>query len=144
MIEYLTLSPGIEPGPRPAPELLQRALLGAGYDPGPVDGGLQADTVLAIKSFQADNGLEANGIVGPETWSALLDEEMQGIPGLVEGDEGGAVAMLQRMLRRSGFDPGPINGKFGRSVTAQVRNFQTAMQIVVDGQVGDQTWEMLG
>ena len=32
------------------------------------------DTYKAVKAFQAANGLEADGIVGPMTWAALFDE----------------------------------------------------------------------
>ena len=108
----MIVMPTIQEGPQFPPgstsylvELLQRALVRAGFNPGPVDGGFLAGstTAAAVKAFQAANGLVANGIVGPETWDALPDEDMQGLPGLELGSEGGAVALLQRCLRRSGF-----------------------------------------
>lgn len=56
----------------------QKALKTLGYDLGAfgenadgVDGILGSMTESAIKAFQAANGLEANGIIGPETLSAL-------------------------------------------------------------------------
>jgi peptidoglycan hydrolase-like protein with peptidoglycan-binding domain len=59
-------------------ELLQRALLRAGLDPGPVNGDFRSGsmTAAAVRRFQAANGLVANGIVGPETWLALPAEDM--------------------------------------------------------------------
>jgi peptidoglycan hydrolase-like protein with peptidoglycan-binding domain len=100
-------------------------------------------TVQAVRTFQAANGLAANGIVGPETWEALPEEDMQGLPTLEQGSNGGAVAMLQRILRDSGFNPGPINGVFGPTTDTAVRGWQGLMGIVVDGIVGDQTWTTL-
>jgi peptidoglycan hydrolase-like protein with peptidoglycan-binding domain len=50
---------------------LQRALLRAGFDPGPVDGKLGKKTKAAVKAFQRKQGLTADGVVGEKTWSAL-------------------------------------------------------------------------
>ena len=130
-------------------QTLQRALLRAGFDPGPVVGNNTgsflpgSQTAQAVRNFQAANGLPVNGIVDADTWEALPDEDMQGLPALEQGSEGGAVAMLQRILRDSGFDPGQINGVFGAQTDTAVKGFQGLMGIVVDGQVGDQTWTTL-
>jgi hypothetical protein len=37
-----------------------------------VDGGYGTRTVAAVKNFQSTHGLPTNGVIGPETWSALL------------------------------------------------------------------------
>ena len=50
---------------------VQRALVRAGFDPGPVDGKVGKKTKSAIKEFQRRNGLSADGVVGERTWSAL-------------------------------------------------------------------------
>lgn len=50
---------------------VQRALLRAGLDPGPIDGKLGKKTRLAVKAFQRKHGLTADGVVGDKTWSAL-------------------------------------------------------------------------
>ena len=50
---------------------VQRALLRAGYDPGPIDGKLGKKTKSAVKSFQRKKGLKADGTIGEKTWSAL-------------------------------------------------------------------------
>src|SRR5215218_7922435 len=54
-----------------AVEVLQRALQRAGFDPGPIDGEFGPLTAEAVRSFQAARGLVVDGIVGPQTWSAL-------------------------------------------------------------------------
>lgn len=150
---YPTLSPGPPFGPtlrRLHVQTLQRALLRAGFDPDPPVTVVDCEsylagskTVQAVRNFQTANGLAANGIVGPETWEALPEEDMQGLPTLEQGSNGGAVAMLQRILLSSGFDAGPINGVFGPTTDTAVRGWQKFMGIVEDGIVGDQTWTTL-
>jgi len=41
------------------------------YDPGVVDGIFGPQTELAVTNFQTDITIKADGIVGPETWTAL-------------------------------------------------------------------------
>lgn len=55
--------------------LAQTKLIQMGYDLTPygADGKFGAKTEAAVKQFQRDQGLEADGIVGPKTWAALDD-----------------------------------------------------------------------
>jgi peptidoglycan hydrolase-like protein with peptidoglycan-binding domain len=55
----------------PAVEVLQKMLISHGFDPGAVDGNFSQMTERAVMAFQRARGLEADGIVGPKTWSAL-------------------------------------------------------------------------
>ena len=54
-----------------AVESLQSVLAELGYDPGPVDGAYGGATAEAVRAFQADAGLSADGIAGPQTLAAL-------------------------------------------------------------------------
>ena len=74
----------------------------------------------------------------------VISEAVQGRPTIQEGSVGEDVKVLQRALRRAGFDPGPVDGEFGPVTTAAVRDFQAARGLVVDGIVGPQTWRALG
>ena len=56
----------------PLARLAQAALTGLGYDAGGADGIFGANTAAAVKRFQAAHGLAADGIVGRDTWHALL------------------------------------------------------------------------
>jgi len=50
---------------------IQKALQVAGYYKGALDGKIGPATRSAIKSFQKDQGLVADGVVGRKTWSKL-------------------------------------------------------------------------
>jgi len=50
---------------------IQKALKNAGYYNGPVDGKVGAATRAALKQFQEDQGLSADGVCGRRTWSKL-------------------------------------------------------------------------
>jgi peptidoglycan hydrolase-like protein with peptidoglycan-binding domain len=58
---------------------------------------------------------------------------------LRRGSSGAEVLELQRSLAREGFDPGPLDGKFGAGTERAVRAFQRAQGLEVDGVVGRQT-----
>jgi peptidoglycan hydrolase-like protein with peptidoglycan-binding domain len=50
---------------------IQRALKNAGYYKGSVDGKVGPETRNAIRNFQNDQDLTADGVVGKNTWSQL-------------------------------------------------------------------------
>lgn len=49
----------------------QRALADAGFNPGDIDGVYGPRTAEAVRRFQSENGLAADGVVEAATWSAL-------------------------------------------------------------------------
>jgi len=59
---------------------VQRELVSLNCNPGPLDGELGPDTVRAIRFFQQTVGLTADGIVGPETRTALASASQAGTP----------------------------------------------------------------
>ena len=137
----LALGSGYD-SPRGSSQVLvvQRRLALAGYSPGPTDGRYGSLTRQAVVEFQASRGLAVDGIVGPQTWTALSPSHRVLSLGL--GDQPGGsevVRTLQRRLAVAGDVPGPIDGRFGVLTAAAVRRFQLAHGLVVDGIVGPQT-----
>ncbi len=55
----------------PDVKLIQSLLSKIGYAPGPIDGVYGAQTRQAVLEFQKNNGLLADGIVGPSTWQSF-------------------------------------------------------------------------
>lgn len=55
---------------------IQKRLVELHYSVGTLDGDFGPATEKAIKSFQNAQGLEADGIVGPATYKALMNREM--------------------------------------------------------------------
>lgn len=53
--------------------------------------------------------------------------------------KGAIVREVQRALLEKGFDPGPLDGAYGKLTRAAVLEFQSTRGIVVDGEVGKQT-----
>lgn len=132
---------------------LQQVLIGLGYalPKYGADGEYGAETVTAVKAFQCDHGLEADGICGPLTWAAL-DASVEAGNGsssardtLRKGDKGEAVKALQRALVGLGYDllKYGADGDFGDETLAAVKKFQRNHGLSADGIVGPKTWAAL-
>lgn len=123
----------------PTVEEIQTLLEIYGYNPGKPDGILGVRTRNAIERFQADQGLKTTRFVDEKTWALLkvfVDEKW-----IVDGSIN--TRLVQETLKAEGFDPGPIDGKFGSKTKAAVMNFQKARGLKVDGKVGYQTLSAL-
>jgi peptidoglycan hydrolase-like protein with peptidoglycan-binding domain len=100
-----------------------------------VDGKFGPETRAAVIAYQQSQGLKQDGIVGPQTWNAIL-------PWVQLGSTGPAVAAVQSQLLSRGVDL-VIGGDFGGQMDALVRAYQQSAGLYVDGQVGPQTWQAL-
>ncbi|PJE94437.1 N-acetylmuramoyl-L-alanine amidase [Streptomyces carminius] len=119
----------------------QQLLDDHGFDPGEADGVFGPVTAAAVRAFQANRGLTADGVVGPRTWTALLSAGAT--PTLRQGASGPAVERLQRALTAALGRTVDIDGVFGPLTAAAVRDYQRGRGLAVDGTVGPRTWEAL-
>jgi peptidoglycan hydrolase-like protein with peptidoglycan-binding domain len=125
------------------PEVLEvQKLLGLG--PAGQTSEFGPTTADAIKRFQRENGLSADGVVGPSTMSALLRSGTQRAvdQGVVfeEGAVGPGVLALQQAL---GMGAGGQTGEYGPTTAQVVRSFQAKNNIQQTGKVGPTTWEAI-
>lgn len=65
---------------------IQKALQDAGLYQGPLDGSFGDGTGAAVKAFQAQAGLAADGIVGPATWGKLFPSPAPAVAQAEAGD----------------------------------------------------------
>jgi len=119
---------------------LQESLKAHGFHPGPANGVFGAETESALKSFQGEEGIAADGVVGPETWRRLIFGEWRR-PTLETGLAGIPVRYLQYRLGAFGYDIAIIDGNYDARTEAAVRKLQQDYRLTVDGVVGERTWE---
>jgi hypothetical protein len=145
-LPYLRISSG-----GPLVRSLQEQLQRDGFLDGRVDGIMGRRTEEALREFQRGRGIDADGIVGPDTWRAL-------------GEAGLDLASLEPRRSRRARPPHPFirMGSFGPHVGAiraylglraldvfdveteeAVRKFQEKEGLAADGIVGQRTWTAL-
>jgi peptidoglycan hydrolase-like protein with peptidoglycan-binding domain len=98
-------------------------------------------TDAAVRAFQQSRGLVVDGIVGDQTWPALIVQ-------VARGSQGDAVRAVQSELNARNLSGDPskglqVDGIFGPKTDAAVRAFQEAAGLDVDGIVGTFTWNAL-
>lgn len=123
------------------------------------DGQFGAGVDTAVRAFQRDAGLTADGVVGTATWKALddvappdpiepsepppveppVDPDLpENRPVLRRGSKGEEVRILQQLLLIR-----PVDGDFGSITEVAVKAFQRGAGLDADGIVGVATWEEL-
>jgi N-acetylmuramoyl-L-alanine amidase len=111
------------------------------------DGFFGLHTETAVLQFQQERLLLADGIIGDNTWTELVEA------GYSLGDRllylrippmrGDDVLLLQRQLNELGFDSGPEDGIFGAHTENALTEFQRNAGVNVDAIVGEATLEHL-
>ncbi|MHB1345143.1 MAG: N-acetylmuramoyl-L-alanine amidase [Thermoleophilia bacterium] len=107
------------------------------------DGHFGPNTERAVREFQQRRLLLADGVVGENTWTELVEAGHQigerllylRVP-YMRGDD---VLQVQRMLNELGFDSGPEDGIFGPLTEGSLTEFQRNAGVTLDGIVGEST-----
>jgi peptidoglycan hydrolase-like protein with peptidoglycan-binding domain len=136
---------------------LQKLLVKLGYLSAAPNGNFGPATVAAVKAFQKAKGLEALGVVGPGTRTAL---NSIGLPAATPAttqaasagsgyifehfmglgdDDAQDVSALQQRLISLGYFSGPASGYFGPATETAVKKFQKANGIPETGYVASIT-----
>lgn len=143
---------------------LQYRLKELGYYTGSRDGAYGAKTEAAVAALQANNGLKADSIAGPDTLerlyssSAVKAGSSAGSPApdssastvtlktnqtLRPGDSSSQVRDLQVRLTELGYYTNTIDGAYGYGTRQAVLAFQKNNQLTQDGIAGQQTLEKM-
>lgn len=122
------------------------------------DGRFGQNTANAVRLFQRQFGLSADGIIGENTWyritgvrnntnSGTPDHVLTAYPGtaLKVGSSGDYVRFIQSYMNRvgqtgGGFPAVKVDGVFGTATKNLVTAFQTYCSLPADGIVGVNTW----
>lgn len=113
------------------------------------DGIHGANMTNAVRRFQKQHGLTADGIVGPATWNKIVAVRGRNAAvttpferNLSVGSSGDAVRFVQSYLSAAGY-PVAVDGVFGSRTGQAVRSFQQAKGLKADGIVGRSTHSAL-
>ncbi len=125
---------------------LQTDLKQLGYYYADITGKFGEKTEAAVKEFQKDKGLTADGVAGYSTLQAIskaIDaaggSATSSTTGLKVGSTGSKVTALQQDLTALGYYYGDISGHYGSLTQAAVKKFQKAKGITQDGIAGTAT-----
>ena len=127
---------------------VQRKLNELNYDAGTVDGYYGPTGVSAVKDFQGKNGLSVDGSVGPATWNKLfaslqMPKYKRAIQLKSPQMNGTDVRLVQKRLNALKYNAGTVDGYYGPTGVAAVKDFQKVNGLSVDGSVGPATWNKL-
>lgn len=128
---------------------LQQDLTTLGYYWAEITGNFGVRTETAVKRFQEENGLTADGVAGTKTLNAIAAAVARkgGTPAsgssagttLKLNSQGTKVSQLQTDLKQLGYYYAEITGNFGERTEAAVKAFQKAKGLTADGVAGTKT-----
>ena len=128
---------------------LQTRLQELGYYTGAVDGQFGPGTRTAVTTFQEQNGLQPDGIVGPETSQLLYSQDAKPAVTPVPTDvptptpDTTSVAAIQQRLAELGYYTGAVDGISGTGTKKAITLFQQQHDLTADGIYGPATAAVL-
>jgi len=101
-------------------------------------------TEAAVKTYQRQNGLVQDGIVGPETLNSIMSPSAK-YYAVAKGVQGDDITRIQNRLYELGYlaNAGQVSGTFGDETEIAVQKLQEVNGLNVDGKVGRQTINLL-
>ena len=123
------------------------------------DGMFGNGTAAAVREFQRLFGLTQDGVIGLNTWNAIVRERDK----IIDGPSGGSPAFPGTALRRGstgenvrlmqnylnnlasyyGLPKIAVDGSFGQSTENAVKAFQKMVGLTADGIIGRDTWKAI-
>ena len=144
---------------------IQIRLKELGYYTGDITGVYDSKTRTAVINYQKASGLQADGICGPKTQTALLGTDAvppapTATPAPTEaptpaptfqvpkmtirrGDKGEDVRLIQQRLIDLGYLKGKVDGVYGSASQKALEAFQNKHGLKVDGTAGPETYAIL-
>lgn len=101
-------------------------------------------TQQAVKHFQRQNELPQDGIVGDNTWKAIMSPDAK-YYAVSKGTQGDDIQRIQQRLYELGYlaTADLVTGNFGDSTEAAVLKLQEVNGLEADGKVGQKTINLL-
>lgn len=122
-----------------------------------VDGRYGSATASTVMQYQVINRLSMDGVIGHDTWNAIVSDynatiggsadTYPGIP-LRPGDRSQDVRHMQGRLNEvariyTGINTQTVDGAYGNNMTNAVRRFQRQFSLSADGILGKDTWNKI-
>ena len=114
---------------------IQKRLADLGYPVGSVDGKYGTDTQVAIDLFCEAIAVKSHDYITKKVQNKLFADDAPicvnfdiYLP-LKKGDKGANVRYMQKRLKELGYDPGKVDGDYGKNTVAAVSKFQSAYDI---------------
>lgn len=148
--EVRALSQGARPGRPlrygsrgPAVAALQAHLKAVGLYGGPANGKFGKYTRLAVIALQKARQLPPTGMVGPKEVAAVRGLDRFVKPGFQDaarvGQVGSDIKDMENKLRRLGYNPGRVDGRYDAATYRAVKAFQIKHRLAVSGSIGPAT-----
>ena len=114
---------------------MQQRLADLGYPVGKIDGSYGEQTAIAVNLFQNSAGLAEHTYMTKKAQNKLYASNAPRYDQYVDlkkGDKGIRVRLMQEALKAKGFDPGKIDGIYGKNTIAAVAAYQRFLNMQLE------------